>query len=58
MLELGEDLKRMVPPNSQFDPPWTTVQAGRIDGGMARNVIAGSCDVEWEMRPVVKSCVR
>ncbi|MEP4560509.1 MAG: M20/M25/M40 family metallo-hydrolase, partial [Nitratireductor sp.] len=35
-----------------FEPPWTTVQVGRIAGGAARNIIAGQCAVEWEMRPV------
>ena len=30
----------------------TTVQVGRIQGGMARNVVAGQCEVEWEIRTV------
>jgi acetylornithine deacetylase len=54
LLQLGEELKKNSAP-SRFDPQWTTVQAGRIDGGTARNVIAGQCMVEWEMRPVRKS---
>ncbi|MGI9479889.1 MAG: M20/M25/M40 family metallo-hydrolase, partial [Hyphomicrobiaceae bacterium] len=44
---------RSPPPGSRFDPPWTTVGVGRIDGGTAHNVIAGQCVVDWEMRPVV-----
>ena len=52
LMELGEELKRNIRPNSRFDPPWTTLQVGRIEGGAARNVIAGACSVEWEMRPV------
>jgi acetylornithine deacetylase len=55
LMELGEDLKGRAPQNSRFNPPWTTVQIGRIEGGSARNVIAGHCHVEWEMRPVKKS---
>lgn len=53
LMELGEEVKRFVPPNSRFEPPWTTLQIGRIQGGMARNVVAGQCEVEWEMRPVM-----
>lgn len=52
LLDLGERLKGRAPAASRFDPPWTTVQVGRMSGGTARNVIAGSCAVEWEMRPV------
>jgi acetylornithine deacetylase len=52
LMELGEELKARAPEGSPFAPPWTTVQVGRIDGGSARNVIAGHCHVEWEMRPV------
>jgi acetylornithine deacetylase len=54
LLELGEELKRTPPTASRFSPPWTTVQTGRIEGGMARNVIAGQCWLDWEMRPVRK----
>lgn len=52
MLDIGEEMKKRAPAVSRFDPPWTTLQVGRIDGGKARNVIAGSCAVEWEMRPI------
>jgi acetylornithine deacetylase len=55
LLELGERLKTRAPAASRFDPPWTTLQVGRFNGGAARNVIAGACTVEWEMRPVQKS---
>jgi acetylornithine deacetylase len=52
LLEIGEALKARCPENSRFDPPWSTVQVGRISGGAARNIIAGSCALEWELRPV------
>lgn len=55
LLDLGEKLKTRAPAGSRFDPPWTTVQVGRMNGGAARNVIAGTCAVEWEMRPVSQS---
>jgi len=52
LLDLADALKARAPADSRFEPPWTTVQVGRIEGGTARNVIAGHCAVEWEMRPV------
>ena len=30
------------------------MQIGGINGGIARNVIADKCHVDWELRPVVK----
>ncbi|WP_274424375.1 acetylornithine deacetylase [Chelativorans sp. YIM 93263] len=55
LMALAEDLKERAPASSPFQPPWTTLQVGRIEGGAARNVIANHCSVEWEMRPVQAS---
>lgn len=52
LLELGAALKGQAPEGSRYEPPWSTVQVGRIQGGMARNVIAGHCQLEWEVRTV------
>lgn len=52
LLEIGEELRGRAPARSRFDPPWSTIQVGRIAGGIARNIIAGTCSVEWELRPV------
>jgi acetylornithine deacetylase len=52
LLEIGEQMRGRAPAGSRFDPPWSTVQVGRIAGGIARNIIAGTCSVEWELRPV------
>ena len=54
LIELREILKTKVPKKSIFDPPYTTIQIGGISGGIARNVIADRCQVDWEMRPVIK----
>ena len=54
LLELGEELKARAPDSSPYDPPHTTVNVGMMTGGTARNVIAGECIIEWEMRPVRK----
>ena len=53
LMELREKLKERQPKNSVFTPPYTTLQIGRIKGGIARNVIADQCTVDWELRPVV-----
>jgi len=53
LLELRDELKKREPKNSVFTPPYTTLGVGRIRGGLARNVIADQCVVDWELRPVV-----
>ena len=53
LMELREELKKRELKNSAFTPPYSTLQIGRIKGGLARNVIADQCVVDWELRPVV-----
>jgi acetylornithine deacetylase len=53
LMELRQELKKREPKNPIFSPPYTTLQIGRIRGGIARNVIADQCTVDWELRPVV-----
>lgn len=52
LFELANELKKRAPSYSPFNPPWTTIQAGKIEGGVAHNVIAGQCSIDWEMRPI------
>lgn len=33
-----------------FEPPYTTVSVGVIQGGTARNAIPGDCRIEWDIR--------
>ena len=54
LIELRDELKKRSPKDSIFDPPFSTLQVGGIFGGIAHNVIADKCHVEWETRPVVK----
>ena len=54
LIELREDLKKRAPKDSIFDPPFSTLQVGGIFGGIAHNVIADKCYINWETRPVVK----
>ena len=39
-------------PDSRFDPPYTSFNIGRIEGGTAVNIIARDCVFEWEFRAV------
>ncbi|MBU2534473.1 MAG: M20/M25/M40 family metallo-hydrolase, partial [Alphaproteobacteria bacterium] len=55
LLDIREALVGRAPPRSRFTPPWTTLQVGRVSGGVAHNVIAGHCVVDWEMRPVQRA---
>ena len=43
---------RAVRASGDFDPPFTTINAGRIAGGSATNVIAPECRIDWECRTV------
>jgi acetylornithine deacetylase len=54
LIELRENLKERTPKDSIFDPPHSTLSIGGIFGGIAHNVIADKCHVNWETRPVVK----
>jgi len=54
LVELRQKLKEREPKSSIFDPPYSTLQVGGIFGGIAHNVIADKCHVNWETRPVVK----
>jgi len=54
LLELRKELIKRAPKDCIFDPPHSTLSIGGISGGIAHNVIADKCTVEWETRPVVK----
>ena len=54
LLEIREELKKRGPKDCIFDPPHSTLSIGGIKGGIAHNVIADKCSIEWETRPVVK----
>ncbi len=49
------DANRAKPPTAlaaAFDPPWTTLHVGRIEGGTAHNITAGHCLLELDFRIV------
>ncbi|MGH1416156.1 MAG: acetylornithine deacetylase [Pelagimonas sp.] len=55
LLDLKAQLPAKAPETCPFDPPWTTVNVGALNGGVAHNVIASRAQVDWEMRPVQTS---
>ena len=55
LLELREELVARTPPGSRFEPPESTVQLGGMRGGVAHNVIADHCELDWEVRPVAEA---
>lgn len=55
LLEWREKLKLNPPEDSPYVPPHTTINIGRIESGIAHNVIAQKAQIDWEMRPVQAS---
>jgi acetylornithine deacetylase len=47
---IGEELTRET--DASFKPPHTTWNVGVIQGGKARNIIAGECSFSYEWRPL------
>ena len=37
-------------PSGRFDPPYSTLHVGVIQGGTARNIVAKDCEFQWEFR--------
>ena len=55
LMELKNELKNKKRENNLFSPPYSTLQIGKISGGIGANVIADKCSLEWEVRPINKS---
>jgi acetylornithine deacetylase len=47
---IAEEKRQTAPPDSPFDPPYSTLSVGTIDGGTALNIVPRECVFEWEMR--------
>ncbi|WP_434776532.1 acetylornithine deacetylase [Pseudomonas oryzihabitans] len=47
---LGEALKTAERQDPRFDPPFSTVQTGLIDGGQALNIVPEDCTFDFETR--------
>ena len=55
LMALRDELRVRAPAGSQFEPPETTLNIGRISGGHLHNVIVEQAEVDWEFRPVQRS---
>jgi acetylornithine deacetylase len=49
---LAERFRREGPFDPGFDPPHTTLNIGEIEGGTAVNIVARTCQIGWEFRPI------
>ncbi len=50
IVEMAAALAEKADKESDFDPPYTTVQIGRVHAGTARNIVPRHCVIEWEAR--------
>lgn len=57
LMDLARELRASAPTDSPFDPPHSSISVGVMQGGIGRNVVAGECRVEWEMRPIQRNDV-
>jgi acetylornithine deacetylase len=48
--KIGLDIRRDVDPLGRFDPAFSTIHVGVIQGGTARNIMARHCEFHWEFR--------
>jgi acetylornithine deacetylase len=48
--EIGEQLAQPEHHDERFDPPFSTVQAGVIQGGRALNIVPAECEFDFEVR--------
>lgn len=50
LLDMAEELTATPQAGSKFDPAYPTINVGTIQGGVARNTVAGWCGFDWELR--------
>ena len=50
LVRLGEGLKAPQQLDQRFDPPFSTVQTGVINGGKALNIVPQNCSFDFEVR--------
>jgi acetylornithine deacetylase len=47
---IEQDMRERGDPSGRFDPPYTTVHIGLIEGGTAKNIVPRRCAFKWETR--------
>lgn len=48
--EMAAELRARAKPGTEFDPPYTTLSVGVIEGGTAVNIIPRHCCFHWDIR--------
>ena len=51
LLAIGEEMKRVTPPDSPFDPPYGSLTIGQVQGGTATNILAAEASFGSLIRP-------
>ena len=49
---LAAEKRASAPPDSPFEPPYTSLSVGTIEGGTALNIVPRHCEFVWEIRPL------
>jgi len=49
---MQKDMQARGDASGRFDPPWTSIHVGVIDGGTALNIVPRRCRFQWEIRPL------
>lgn len=52
LARIADELRAAGDPSGRFDPPWTTLGVGLIQGGQAANIVPRDCRFFWEFRPL------
>jgi acetylornithine deacetylase len=52
LAKLVEELRRTAPADSPFEPPYTSLSVGMIEGGTAFNIIPRRCAFGWDLRTI------
>jgi acetylornithine deacetylase len=52
LLDLGVEATERRTRVAGLDPPYTTFNLGRFNGGTALNIVACDCAMDWEFRPI------
>jgi acetylornithine deacetylase len=47
---LAAEMRERGDPSGRFNPPYTTVHVGVIEGGTAKNIVPRRCSFKWETR--------
>ena len=52
---IAEDFKTSGSADDRFEPPFSTISIGTIEGGTALNIVAGECRFVWDCRSILET---